>query len=101
MTQCRVFDSWGLLAMAEQLSMHCALVVLLREPGHIRGVIGCGRGVHLLSTKKGSPLPSSRMSRASARGPAVPMGSFSCRVHHVQGVWAPAVQFASTKLQAS
>ena len=26
------------------------------------------------STKKGSPLPSSRMSRARARGPAVPIG---------------------------
>ena len=32
----------------------------------------------LLSTKKGLPEPSFRISLASARGPAVPMGSFSC-----------------------
>ncbi len=32
---------------------------------------------HLLRTKKGSPVPSSRMSRARPRGPAVPIGSSS------------------------
>ena len=32
----------------------------------------------LLSTKKGLPEPSFKISLASARGPAVPMGSFSC-----------------------
>lgn len=35
---------------------------------------------HLLSTKKGLPLPLSRRCLARARGPAVPMGSFSCRI---------------------
>ena len=33
--------------------------------------------LHLLSTKKGVPLPSSSSARASASGPAVPIGSLS------------------------
>jgi hypothetical protein len=44
---------------------------------------GCGcellaAAPHLLSTKKGWPLPSSSSLRARASGPAVPMGSSSC-----------------------
>ncbi len=43
-----------------------------------RSCRGNSQMTSLLSTKNGSPLPSSRISRATARGPAVPMGSVSC-----------------------
>ncbi len=49
----------------------------------VSGMRSASDSAHLLSTKNGSPVPSLRISAASAKGPAVPMGSFSC----VSAIW--------------